>query len=150
MTIAIDDNEIRIQPYRGGRAKCPRCLEPVIAKCGEIYNWHWAHKADRNCDPWQEHETQWHRNWKNRFPIELQEVVIVDDWGEKHFADVRTQAGVVIEFQNSSISKATIRTREEFYQDMIWIINAEPFKENFRLASVVKRKLREIQAAKSD
>jgi competence CoiA-like predicted nuclease len=150
MTIGLDFNGKRIPPHKTGRATCQICSGEVIAKCGEIYDWHWAHKIDRNCDPWKEHETEWHRQWKNKFPFEWREVPIENDEGERHFADVKTSSGLVIEFQNSSISTTTIRIREEFYGDMIWVINAQPFKDHLRLASVVKRKVREIEAAEKD
>lgn len=73
-----------------------------------------------------------------------------DEYGERHAADVKTDQGLVIEFQNSSISPSTIRIREEYYGNMIWVINAESFKDNFRLGSVVKRKVRELEAEEQD
>lgn len=33
----------------GARGTCPDCLEPVIAKCGEIVRAHWAHRPDADC-----------------------------------------------------------------------------------------------------
>jgi competence CoiA-like predicted nuclease len=150
MTIGINDNGKRVSPTPGANAYCQICKDSVIAKCGEIYTWHWAHKIDRHCDPWKEHETEWHRKWKNRFPFEWQEVPMSDEYGERHAADVKTDSGLVIEFQNSSISTSTIKVREEFYGNMIWIINAESFKDNFKLGSVVKRKVREFEAEEKD
>lgn len=150
MTIGIDQHQKRVSPLPGATAFCQICQEPVIAKCGEIYTWHWAHKTDRDCDPWKEHETEWHRKWKSRFPFEWQEVAMSDEYGERHAADVKTDQGLVIEFQNSSISPSTIRIRKEFYGNMIWVINAESFKDNFRLGSVVKRKVRELEAEEQD
>ncbi|NOT73437.1 MAG: hypothetical protein HOP08_00815 [Cyclobacteriaceae bacterium] len=104
MTIGIDENKKRVPPFPNGKATCQVCEGNVIAKCGEIYDWHWAHKIDQNCDPWKEHETEWHRGWKNKFPFDWREIVITSDEGERHYADVRTDTGTVIEFQNSSIS----------------------------------------------
>ncbi len=150
MTIGINDDRKRIPPSPGATAICQICAERLIAKCGEIYTWHWAHKIDRDCDPWKEHETEWHRKWKNRFPIEWQEVPMCDEYGERHAADVKTDSGLVIEFQNSSISTSTIKVREGFYGNMIWVINAESFRDNFKLGSVVKRKVREFEAEEKD
>ena len=65
--------------------------------------------------------------------------------GEKHLADIKTQDDLVIEFQNSSISTTTIEIREEFYGDMIWVINAQEFKDNFKIWSAVKSKLRKLE-----
>jgi competence CoiA-like predicted nuclease len=119
LQIALNDNNKRIHPsYSGQRAICPNCGGTLIAKCGTIYIQHWQHWKERDCDPWQENETIWHRGWKARFPFEWQEVVI-EKSGERHRADVRTDMNVVIEFQNSPISTSDIRIREEFYGDMV-------------------------------
>ncbi|MBA3899141.1 MAG: hypothetical protein H0X62_02855 [Bacteroidetes bacterium] len=139
-----DENKIRIRPsYSGQKATCPLCQGTIIGKCGEIYVWHWQHNHDRECDPWQEHETDWHRKWKANFPDDWQEVILAKE-GEKYIADVKTANGVVIEFQNSSISTSTIRIRENFYQEMIWVVNAKTFKDNFMIRSVVSSRLRNI------
>ncbi len=145
MQFALNDNGVRVMPnFSGQRAKCPLCGGIVIAKCGDVYIHHWQHHQDRECDPWKEHETEWHRLWKAKFPEKCQEVTIENN-GEVHRADVRTPDGLIIEFQNSSISTTTITVREEFYEDMIWIVNAKAFKENFHLSSVVKTRLRELE-----
>jgi hypothetical protein len=145
MTIGLDPNGQRILPTPGGRAKCQICTAELIAHCGDIYTWHWKHRQDRDCDPWKEHETEWHRAWKNKFPKDWQEVVITNEDGEKHLADIKTQDDLVIEFQNSSISTTTIEIREEFYEDMIWVINAQEFKDNFKIRSAVKSNLRKLE-----
>lgn len=150
MTIGIDENGKRVSPFPDRKATCQICSGVVISKCGEIYDWHWAHRVDQNCDPWKEHETVWHRGWKNKFPFDWREVVITNEDGECHYADVRTDTGMVIEFQNSSISPSTIRIREEFYGDMVWVINAKSFKDNLVMASVVTQKLRPLKLEESD
>ncbi|MCL6260644.1 hypothetical protein M3O96_16185 [Aquiflexum sp. TKW24L] len=139
-----NNNEKRVRPtFSGQKGTCPLCGGSVIGKCGEIYARHWQHSHDSNCDHWKEHETPWHRNWKAKFPEDMQEVVI-ENYGEKHRADIRTNSETVIEFQHSSLSKSTIRIREEFYGDMIWVIDAKPFKENLRKWSVVQKGLIDI------
>lgn len=144
MQYGYDDNKNRIRPsFSGQKAKCPLCNGTIIGKCGEIYARHWQHHSDRECDPWQEHETDWHRAWKAKFPDDWQEIVIEKD-GEKHIADVKTADGLVIEFQNSSISTTTIRIREDFYEDLIWVVNAQTFRSNFVRRSVVHSNLRGI------
>jgi len=50
-------------------------VHPMVAKCGEVRIWHWAPHRSRLCDPWWENETEWHRNWKEQFPVNWQEVV---------------------------------------------------------------------------
>jgi len=99
------------------------CGAPTLAKCGEKNIWHWAHKSKRNCDKWWENETEWHRDWKNRFPVEWQEVVQRADDGEKHIADVKTGQGWVIEFQHSHLKLDERRSREVFYKKMLWVVN---------------------------
>ena len=83
--------------------ECLACGQPMIAKCGEVKIWHWAHKGRCTCDPWWENETEWHRTWKGLFPESWQEVIHQADDGERHIADVKTDRGWVIEFQHSFI-----------------------------------------------
>ena len=140
MKFAIDNLNKRIKPeFSGQKATCPFCNGSLIGKCGEIYTWHWQHQVNTECDSWKEHETAWHRTWKNKFPDSWQEVIINND-DEKHIADVRTPNGDIIEFQNSPISSSTIRIREEFYKNMVWVVNAIEFKENFKIWSLVRAK----------
>ena len=96
----------------------------MVAKCGRVKAWHWAHKGEPPCDPWWENETDWHRSWKNQFPADWQEQVAEDPvTGEKHIADVRTPHGLVIEFQHSPIDPVELHAREVFYRNMIWIVD---------------------------
>lgn len=145
MQFGIDENNHRIKPiFSGQKTNCPLCGGTLIGKCGDIYTWHWQHTNNRECDPWKEHETLWHRNWKSKFPEEQREIIIVKE-NEKHIADVRTSKGVIIEFQNSSISTDTIRIREQFYDNIIWVINAASFSHNINKFSAVKSKLRQFE-----
>lgn len=108
----------------GAIATCPQCRDALRAKCGEIVSWHWAHLAGADCDPWAEHETDWHIEWKRHCP--QTEVVITH--GATHRADGVTPMGVVVEFQHSQISAAEIAEREAFYGRMVWLFDArEPF-----------------------
>lgn len=108
------------------RAKCAYCGSQMIAKCGRVKIWHWAHKSRASCDPWWESETEWHRSWKNRFPAEWQEVVHTDQAsGERHIADVKTPFGLVIEFQHSPIEQIELDSREAFYGNMIWVVDGD-------------------------
>ncbi len=146
MQFGLNENGDRIKAKETGqRAKCPYCGGVLISKCGEHYINHWQHSRDKDCDPWAEHETEWHLKWKSKFPESWREVVM-HNFGEKHIADIQTPSGLVIEFQNSSISSDTIRIRENFYQNMIWVINALPFKSNFDIRSVVNSKLRMLES----
>jgi competence CoiA-like predicted nuclease len=44
---------------------CLLCREPVIAKCGTMRVWHWAHRGKRTCDAWWEPKTEWHQRWQD-------------------------------------------------------------------------------------
>lgn len=122
----------RIRPSPGAHATCPCCDKEVIAHCGEVMAWHWAHRS-ADCDPWSEPESQWHLNWKERLASigAMTEVVC-----NNHRADAiiynpdNPKKGVVIELQNSSISAAEIIEREKFYGNMVWMVNAEDFQDN--------------------
>jgi hypothetical protein len=110
------------QPKLSG--KCPICDSRMVAKCGEVKIWHWAHLGKRLCDPWWEPETPWHRAWKDRFPIDWQEVVHHQaETGEKHIADVKTDRGWVIEFQHSYLRPEERRSRDAFYRKLIWVVD---------------------------
>lgn len=110
-------------------ATCRMCGSIVIAKCGEQRVWHWSHISRRECDSWSEPETPWHRSWKQHFPDDAQEVVCRDESGNNHRADVKTQAGLVIEFQRSPIAPDVQRKREAFYGDrLIWVLDGSRLK----------------------
>lgn len=118
-------NEERSLPLPGIRGICPGCGDEVIARCGQINVWHWAHTSS-DCDTWYEPESEWHIGIKNLFHTDLQEVVI-----PPHRADIRLRNGHVIELQHSSISAEDIVTRELFYNDMEWLIDGTEFEDNF-------------------
>ena len=125
-------NGIKSQASPKANAVCTFCNESMIAKCGRVKTWHWAHKKIDTCDSWHEPETEWHRNWKLVFGKEHCEITFIKD-GKKHIADIKTINGWVIELQNSKISIDTMEAREGFYgQEMIWVINGIKFKDNFR------------------
>lgn len=103
---------------------CPHCGAEMIARCGRVKVWHWAHKTKEVCDPWWEPETEWHREWKDHFPVEWQEVTHINPiTGEKHIADVKNPYGLAIEFQHSPIKYEERCSREEFYGNMVWVVN---------------------------
>ena len=123
MKFALVDGE-RAEASPKLRGVCRGCGAEVIAKCGKHVVWHWAHKATTHCDRWWEAETDWHRRWKDRFTQDWQEIPMVDQrTGEVHIADVRTPAGLVLEFQHSTIDPAEVKAREDFYQRMVWVID---------------------------
>jgi competence protein CoiA len=129
MQFALNQCQQRIKPEPKIAGFCPSCGSSLIPKCGQILCWHWSHKT-LDCDPWYEPESEWHRNWKNLFPDDWQEVTIGN-----HRADVKTPHGVV-EFQASSISSTEVQEREDFYGKMIWVVKADMFDLKRRLSPV--------------
>jgi hypothetical protein len=124
----------RCKPVPRLRGLCPWCGAVTVAKCGSQKAWHWAHLRPLQCDPWWENETDWHRAWKAHFPEDCQEVVHVDSkTGERHIADVKTERGLVIEFQHSDMPVEELKSREAFYGHMIWIVDARSFASNFEI-----------------
>lgn len=123
----------RSPPSPGARGTCPACGGEVLAKCGSLTVWHWAHRA-ADCDPWSEPESDWHLGWKRRLAdIEHQEVTL-----RPHRADVIAKDGRVVELQNSPISVKEVAEREAFYtaargRPMLWIVNMARYRPRFSL-----------------
>jgi len=92
-------------------------LEPVLAETSEaIINKELG-------------ETIWHRNWKEAFPANFRERTFLNRAaGYCHRADVHTPCGTTIEFQNSPITLTELKSREQFYPNLIWIVNGIKFK----------------------
>jgi hypothetical protein len=72
-------------------------------------------------------------------PPAWQEVIGHDASGEKHIADVRTEHGLTIEFQHSHLKPEEMSAREQFYGNMVWVVDGlrlvrdlPRFIENFR------------------
>ena len=148
MKFALVDGERR-EAQPGLPAKCPGCGGAMIPKCGErrLRVWHWAHRGTHTCDYLREPETEWHRAWKNKFPEDWQEKPHRSEDGEKHIADVKTDRGIVIEFQHSFLHRDERESREKFYQNMVWVVDGlrrvrdrSRFFELLARASIVKDK----------
>ena len=123
MKYALINGE-KTEAVKGAKGFCPNCGSGLIAKCGTVNVNHWAHKGNNNCDPWWENETDWHRDWKDNFPKEWQEIIHVDEEsGEKHIADVKTDSDWVLEFQRSHINPEERVSRNSFYPKLVWVID---------------------------
>jgi len=116
----------------------------MVAKCGPRVIHHWAHKARRDCDPWWENETLWHRRWKELFPEDCREICHVAPDGEIHRADIKTHTGIVIEIQHSTMTDAERISREKFYGNLVWVIDGSPFKHNFDLCHLLPNPASEL------
>ncbi len=132
MKYAIFNGE-RAEPAPKSKGRCPFCDSDVIARCGPVRVWHWAHKSTKHCDHWWEPEKQWHRDWKNSFPEQWQEQGRRDEHGELHIADVLTPHGLVLEFQHSPISREEVENRITFHQNICWVVDGA------RLENTVKQ-----------
>lgn len=129
MKYAFVDGQ-RQEAQSGSSGICPACKSPMLAKCGGVRVNHWAHRGERDCDTWWENETEWHRNWKDKFPPDWQEVVHPAGNGEWHIADVKTDQGWVLEFQHYKIHPDERKAREVFYQKLIWIVDGSRRKRD--------------------
>jgi competence protein CoiA len=118
------------RPNLSGKCPNPNCDRQMVAKCGEVKIWHWAHQGRRFCDSWWENETEWHRAWKDQFPSDWQEVVHHAETGEKHISDVKTDRGWVIEFQHSYLKPEERRSRDTFYRKLIWVVDGTRRKKD--------------------
>jgi len=124
MLYANDIDGKRISPVKKLKGYCPDCKSEMTPKCGEKMIHHWAHKNIlSNCN--YKGETEWHRYWKSKFPIENCEI-IMQHQGEKRIADVYYN-GMIYEFQHSPITSDEIYQRTEFYNNLglniIWIFD---------------------------
>ncbi|WP_223857945.1 competence protein CoiA family protein [Salinimonas profundi] len=63
--------------------------------------------------------------------MECREVSHVAKDGEIHRADIKTPTGIVIEVQHSSMTDAERISREEFYKNLVWVIDGSVFDDNF-------------------
>ena len=43
--------------------------------------------------------------------------------GTRHVADIKTDTGLVVEFQHSHLSTVERRERESFYDNLIWVVD---------------------------
>lgn len=136
MQFALVDGE-RVEAFPGGRGTCEICGNNALAKCGPRIMHHWAHAGRRDCDPWWENETEWHRAWKSHFPESCREVAYRDSSGEVHRADIVTPTGIVIEVQHSAMTDAERESREGFYKNLVWVIDGRGFRDNFYLCHML-------------
>lgn len=127
----------RFQAEPGRAGMCPLCGSIVFSKTGNLRIWHFSHqnrfKSQIDCESWSENEGEWHLAWKNRLPEHMREYVIKRQRvlpnglieQTVHRADILNSRGTVIELQHSPINASTIYERETFYENMIWIFDAQ-------------------------
>ena len=122
-----DTRHGRIEAEPGLQGTCPQCATPMVAKCGDIVSWHWAHTTTENCDPWSSGEGEWHRGWKRRLEVRCgaKSEPVLTRHGQTHRADSMLPNGLVVEYQTNYLNLPDIEAREHFYGSMLWIYRCE-------------------------
>lgn len=128
MLLARDGAGNLAQATPAARARCPGCDAGVIAKCGEIVSWHWAHERGYECDSWTEGESEWHLAYKRQaLAMGCRVEVTMRDGNDWHRADVVRPDGIVVELQHSSLGFGQAQEREAFYRrhgGLVWLWDA--------------------------
>jgi hypothetical protein len=128
--LLLDDKGIRAVSS-GDRSICPECGEKIVAKCGEIRVWHWAHLKTGECH-YGEGKGEWHIKWQDWF---FNQGCAIEKKINQNRDDVVLPNGVVIELQESPISNKEIEKRESAYEKMIWLFNIEVIKGKPRFSN---------------
>jgi competence CoiA-like predicted nuclease len=121
MLADVEGRRLKAEP--GLEGICPCCRTAVTPKCGDVKIHHWAHKSLKECDPWWEPTTQWHVDWQDIAGWDKCEIVLGN-----HRADIVNSKGIVIELQHSPIKIDKVKEREDFYKNMIWLLDFNPNK----------------------
>ena len=124
----LNGERVRPEPHLKG-VRCPKCDTELVAKCGKIRAFHWAHKNKLQCDDWMEDDNEWRDSWLNEFEDDWQESLI-DRGGVSHFADSETDKNTIILLHQSRLTPEIIREREDFYRTPVWIFNAGLHKQD--------------------
>lgn len=110
----LNGERVKPEPHLKG-VRCPKCDTELVAKCGKIRAFHWAHKNKLQCDDWMEDDNKWRDRWLNEFEDDWQESLI-DRGGVSHFADIETDKNTIILLHQSRLTPEIIREREDFYR----------------------------------
>lgn len=108
----------------GARAICVDCDTVLIAKCGEINRWHWAHEAGGSWCVGSDGEGAWHRAWKLWAEQHGAQTEVTEG---RHRADIVWHDGGVYELQSGYLDPVDIRSREDHWGDALtWIYRMTP------------------------
>lgn len=110
---------------------CPGCHTEMVAKCGDIMTWHWAHRPGSDCAYGNDGESGWHMWWKWQFHHAggRVEVSYRSEHGRNHRADAVTVGGLVVEMQHDYLALVDIASREHTYGRMAWIYDGGRFAD---------------------
>jgi competence protein CoiA len=141
MKTALTSENRKIKATPDSIGFCQECKKQMIPKCGTKKKWHWSHYANASHELKEDDENDWHLEWQdvvgNSLGWDYVEVQMDNASADLHYADVQLPNGLVIEFQHSHISIETIRAREDFYKNMIWILDGETF-DNARPSTMLR------------
>jgi competence CoiA-like predicted nuclease len=123
-----DKKQLHIDEYckniHRNKITCCACDNILIAKKGKINLHHFAHKKNADCVIKRDNDckTPWHILWQNIAKPEYLEKFMGKN-GKMHIADIVNEKNITIEIQHSNLSPEEIENREEFYGNMIWILD---------------------------
>ena len=113
----------------GDLGECEVCHGQLRARKGDVRVPHWAHVSREVCDAWHEIKGEWHVKWQDQFPADWRECLVVKEQ-ERHIADIKTEHGLVIEFQHSPMNREEQEKREKFYGNMVWVVDGTRLKND--------------------
>lgn len=113
----------------GDIGECEVCHGQLRARKGDVRVPHWAHVSREVCDAWHEAKGEWHIKWQDAFPENWRECLMEKEQ-ERHIADIKTEHGLVIEFQHSPMNREEQEKREKFYGNMIWVVDGTRLKSD--------------------
>ena len=104
----------------------------LVARQGPKITWHFAFYPGQvvfDCDRkgYKVGKTFWHEIWQSYSPssqVEVYRWKNVGDITVCHIADLIDKEEYVVEFQHSSITLEDVRSREQVYDNMYWLIDA--------------------------
>ena len=137
MLFANDKNGNRVYAIDAEPGKeyfCPICNSKVVLKSGEVNIPHFAHKNNTCYDDWNYDMSYWHKKRQSFFPKECQEVIVKNEFGQIHRADVLV-GNTVIEFQHSNITASEFDARNDFFLGLgyrlVWVFDiSDEFNKN--------------------
>lgn len=125
MIFALNEENKKVKANTlGETAICQFCKSPLITTKNLSSILYWHHKsAYTNCDKWYNSVSEWQFEWISNFPIEWQEVIILND-NDMHIANIKLPNNVILKFQDEKLTSEEIKKREEFFKNLIWIFNS--------------------------
>jgi len=127
---------------------CPCCRKSLISKVGKgIRRPHWAHESVERCDEWKEDESDWHYKWRgqfvdgeSRYDIDIENVI--EKGGKKHFYDVCIDNRLSIVLRRMRLSSEQRREYENFFGEMVWIVEAKMSEYKWLCRNIEQRKIK--------